>query len=86
MLAFSGLAILISDQTVTPFDCLLSFDDDADLTVATVYVGEVGGGKLGISGPKYSSAPVTQLLSRLGKATTNVPWVYRANYYAPERS
>ena len=63
--AFSlvGLAILISDQTVTPFHGVFRPAVDGSLERADVLLGERGGGgALGISGPICTSASVPSRL------------------------
>lgn len=78
-----GLAILISDQTVTPFCVCLRSTGDGSLERAEVLLGERGGGALGISGPDCTSASVSSRLESLLPRLSQIDWVYRATYTRP---
>ncbi len=75
-----GLAVLIGDQTVTPFCVALHPALDGSLDRAEVLLGERGGGALGISGPICTDASVSRRLEDLVPRLSSVDWVYRAAY------
>lgn len=75
-----GLAILISDQTVTPFHVAFHLGSGGSLGSAEVLLGERGGGALGISGPICTSPSVPHCLEGLLPRLPHVDWVYRAAY------
>lgn len=70
-----GTAILISDQTVTPFVVeLVAAEVGGGVAVRRLSIGEAGGGPLGISGPAANSAQAQGLLvTLLGR---KVAWSY----------
>jgi hypothetical protein len=75
---FSGLCILISDQTVTPFAMYLELNSFHDLIASyQVLLGESGGGSLGISGPSCNSAQAEKLLKSLPMRLNTILWSYR---------
>ena len=78
--SLTGLAILISDQTVTPFHVDLHPDPDGSLERAEVLLGERAGGQMGISGPPCTSAAVPGLLHDLMQRVSTVDWVFRSTY------
>lgn len=80
LVTLAGLAILISDQTVTPFHVALHPAADRSLGRAEILLGERGGGALGISGPICTAASVPNRLERLVPRLSHVEWVYRAAY------
>jgi len=73
-----GTCILISDQTVTPFSVNLELSYITH-SVATVrlLLGEAGGGKIGISGPRCNTREANQVLERLTTRLDSVVWAYR---------
>ncbi|GGJ19399.1 hypothetical protein [Deinococcus roseus] len=74
----SGMCILISDQTVTPFFIRLQLSSSHDSIAAyRVLLGEPGGGRLGISGPICTSDRAQILLITLKERLQNIRWVYR---------
>ena len=75
-----GLAILISDQAVTPFHVDLHPAPDGSLERAEVRLGERAGGAMGISGPPYTSSVVPGLLHNFMQRVSTVDWVFRATY------
>lgn len=79
----AGLAILISEQTVTLFQVGLLTGRDGSLQRAEVLLGEPGGGPLGISGPVCTSSAVVSLLDGLVPRLSQVDWVYRSVYVEP---
>jgi hypothetical protein len=63
---FAGTCILISDQTVTPFDLTLSLSDAEGFRSFRIRLGEPGNGPpLGISGPVCTSPAARDVLLRL---------------------
>ncbi len=72
----TGLCILISDQTVTPFTLSLSMAEDATLSAVRIRLGEPGGGQLGISGPAAGSSEVLKRLWALEARLGAVDWTY----------
>lgn len=74
---FSGLCILISDQTVTPFVIRLELNSLRDSIASyQIFLGELGGGRLGISGPPCNSALAKKLLENLDARLDNISWAY----------
>ena len=74
---FSGLCILISDQTVTPFVIRLELNLLRNSIASyQVFLGEPGSGSLGISGPSCSSAKADDLLKALAERMDNISWSY----------
>lgn len=84
LLSVAGLAILISDQTVTPFQVVLHSALDGSLARAECLVGERGGGVLGISGSVCTAPSVPRQLERLVQRLSTMDWVYRATYSKPD--
>lgn len=82
--SLAGLAILISDQTVTPFSVALHPGADGSLERAEIRLGERGGGALGISGPICTAASVPSRLNDLLPRLSDVDWVYCATYVRPD--
>jgi hypothetical protein len=78
-----ALAILISDQCVTPFDAVLGVADGCTLTLCEVRLGERGGGALGISGPVCTSSVVAGLVESLISRIPLIEWVYGVTYPSP---
>lgn len=75
---FAGTCILISDQTVTPFLVDLELSDIADSVAAfRVFLGEPGGGPLGISGPQCNSRDAERLLESLISRLDGIAWSYK---------
>jgi hypothetical protein len=74
---FVGTSILISDQTVTPFmlDIELSASGNS-IDIVRLMLGELGGGRLGISGPPCNSRESRQLLISLVDRLDSVAWVF----------
>lgn len=81
-LCLFGLAIIISDQTVTPCQIHLRRSaDKSSLEHAEVLLGEPGAGVLGISGPPCTeSASVRRLLDGLSPRLRTVNWIYRGTF------
>jgi hypothetical protein len=74
---FAGLCILISDQTVTPFFTRLTLDSPHDSILSyQVFLGESGGGHLGISGPPCNSPRAEKLLQTLSARLDTIHWLY----------
>jgi hypothetical protein len=74
---FSGLCILISDQTVTPVFIGLALTKSRDSIASyQVFLGEPGGGRLGISGPPCNSANSHRLLETINARLSNIHWSY----------
>jgi hypothetical protein len=74
---FTGLCILISDQTVTPVLIRLTLSSSRDSIAAyQVFLGEVGGGQLGISGPPCNSPHAQRLLDTVSARLNNIRWSY----------
>lgn len=74
----AGTCILISDQTVTPFLLYLSLSSShTTITAFRVYLGEPGGGSLGISGPECNSKDAKRLLATLSGRLSGIKWTYK---------
>jgi hypothetical protein len=74
---FAGLCILISDQTVTPVLIRLTLTSSRDSIAAyQVFLGEPGGGHLGISGPPCNSPHAQRLLDTVSARLNNIRWSY----------
>ena len=72
----TGLCILLSDQTLTPFILNLSLSEEAALGAGRIRLGEPGEGRLGISGPPWGSSDVLKRLWALDARLETVDWVY----------
>lgn len=75
-----GIAILISDQSVTPFmtDIVLTPGHD-DVQLVRTFVGEPGGGILGISGSPYSQRRIAEQIADISRRIEEIFWVYRSD-------
>jgi hypothetical protein len=74
---FAGLCILISDQTVTPFLIRLAVTSSRDsIESYRVFLGESGGGHLGISGPPCNSPDAQKMLENFSTHLGNIHWLY----------
>jgi hypothetical protein len=74
---FAGLCILISDQTMTPVLIRFSLSSSRDsIDTYQVFLGESGGGRLGISGPPCNSPRAQKLLDNIGGRIENIRWSY----------
>lgn len=74
---FTGVAILISDQTLTPFHCKIWLSEDCNsIGTFDVSVGEAGSGPLGISGRVYTATVVDKLLLSIVTRLERIEWVY----------
>jgi hypothetical protein len=74
---FAGLCILISDQTVTPVFIRLTLNSSRDSIASyQVFLGEPGGGHLGISGPPCNSPHAHRLLETVSARLNNIRWSY----------
>lgn len=76
---FAGTCILISDQTITPFIAdlqILREGDTRSVAVVRLFLGEPGGGALGISGPSCNSRDAQRLLATLLDRIDDVQWSY----------
>lgn len=72
-----GTGILMSDQTVTPLYAELgTFEGGTCLTRYRIGVGEPGGGRLGISGPRCHSHAASALLASVVRRVQGIAWVY----------
>lgn len=72
-----GTAILISDQTVTPFAVELGTEGEGAVAVLRrLDLGEPGGGRLGVSGPPVNSQGARRLLATLVERVGKVTWSY----------
>jgi hypothetical protein len=75
---FSGLCILIDDQTVTSVFIRLALNANHNSIASyQVFLGESGGGHLGISGPPYNSPKTHRLLDTIGARLNNICWLYK---------
>jgi hypothetical protein len=74
----TGLCILISDQSVTPFSLGMRLTQSGDLDRLGIRLGEPGGGALGISGPAVKSSAASRLLLALDGRVESIDWVYEA--------
>jgi hypothetical protein len=72
----TGLCMLLSDQTLTPFIFNLSLSDEAELGAIRIRLGEPGEGHLGISGPAWGSSEVLKSLWTLEAQLETVDWAY----------
>lgn len=72
----AGACILISDQTVTPFNFDLHIAADDRLRPIWIRLGERGDGPLGISGPACNSRSANELLAGLDARLGRIEWVY----------
>jgi hypothetical protein len=72
---FAGLCILISDQSVAPVFTRLALTSSHDSIASyQVFLGEPGGGHLGISGPPCNSPQAQRLLETVGARLNNIRW------------
>jgi hypothetical protein len=72
-----GTAILISDQTVTPFAVELGVPEPGGpVVVRKLNLGETGSGPLGISGPAANSKDAQHLSESLLDRIDEVQWSY----------
>lgn len=79
----SGLALLISDQTFTPFFARLAFGPPYNSIVSCqMCLGEAGGGRLGISGPPYGSLRAEKLLESVKTRLDSILWKYRVTTHS----
>lgn len=83
--SLSGLAIVISDQSVTPFRADLTTSHDSLLLRAEISVGEAGGGSLGISGPGCNTKAASTMLAGIPNRLESVDWTYQARYATERR-
>lgn len=72
----TGTCILISDQSVTPFEFDLELSRNDGFESIRIRLGESGGGPLGISGPSCTSDAAKRLLIGLNSRLDSVDWVY----------
>lgn len=73
----AGMCILISDQTVTPFFIHLSLTSISySIASYRVFLGEPGGGHLGISGPPCNTSRAQRMLENINTRLNNIPWLY----------
>lgn len=75
-----ALAILISDQRVTPFEAFLGIAKGGRHAECEIKLGEPGGGALNISGPTCTSPSVVRLVENLVERLPEIEWVYRTTY------
>jgi hypothetical protein len=74
---FLGLALLISDQTWTPFWLRISISSAADtLTHLHCKVGERGEGPAGMVRTPYQSTRASKLLDSLPRRASELQWAY----------
>lgn len=74
-----GLCILMSDQTMIPFFVQLTLSSSYDsITSYRVFLGELGGGSLGISGQPCSLSRRQKLLEDVGARLEGIRWSYSA--------
>jgi hypothetical protein len=76
-LTMLGLCILITDQSVTPFELSLSLVASGSMADLEIQIGEPGIGSLGISGPPCNSQLADALLAELGTRQAEIAWVYK---------
>lgn len=76
----TGLCILISDQSVTPFRLSIRLSDSGGLARLRIRLGEPGGGPLGISGPSVNSNAASRLLGALDGRAEAIDWVYEVEW------
>lgn len=75
---FTGLCILIDDQTVTPVFIRLELaSSGASIASYQVFLGEPGEGRLRISGPPCYSAGAQKLLDKVSMRLNSIQWSYR---------
>ena len=81
----TGICILISDQTVTPFrvELVLDSPDAAGLQFVRLRLGEAGGGELGISGPAVNSRAASNSLAKVVPRIDSVGWSYDLQFRRP---
>jgi hypothetical protein len=72
----AGVCILISDQSLTPFQLSLSLSGEGAFDSLRIRLGEPGDGALGISGPKWSPEAAVNLPPALDARLDQVSWVY----------
>jgi hypothetical protein len=74
---FAGTCILITDQTVAPLlvDLALTPSNDS-IASFRVCLGEAGGGRLGVSGPRCNSAEAKRLLATVSSRLKDIRWSY----------
>lgn len=72
----TGTCILITDQSVTPFDFDFALSRNGGFEAIRVRLGESGGGPLGISGPSCNSDAARELLIELDSRVDSIDWVY----------
>jgi hypothetical protein len=70
-----GTAVLISDQTATPFALELA-EASGRVAIRRLGIGEAGGGALGISGPPANSDAARRLFEGILNRIDAVDWVY----------
>ncbi|WP_242166344.1 hypothetical protein [Lysobacter sp. M15] len=76
-----GIAILISDQYVTPFLANIDLTSDGcQIRVAEVFVGEAGGGKLGISIAPFSKDKIETQIFHISKRVNEIEWKYKVKF------
>ncbi|WP_154402774.1 hypothetical protein [Nocardioides speluncae] len=71
-----GMCILISDQTVAPFELAVKLHSDEEIATLRIRLGEPGGGHLGISGPPYASPLGQRFLDEMESRAQGIDWVY----------
>lgn len=71
-----GMCILISDQTVAPFELAVRLLNDEEIATLRIRLGEPGGGQLGISGPPYASPLGQRFLDGMESRAQSIDWVY----------
>lgn len=72
----SGLCILISDQTVTPFSLDMRLRDGESLQSLRIRLGEAGHGGLGMVGPVIGSGAARHMLESLESRLDAIDWIY----------
>ena len=73
----AGLCILMSDQTLTPFFIRLALTSSHDSIASyQVYLGEPGGGRLGISGSPYGTSPANKFIANIIPRLDYIKWSY----------
>lgn len=76
-----GTCILISDQRVTPFALTIKLTKDLRTEELRVQIGELGGGRLRISGPTVDSRAAEELLGGLNARVGTLEWSYDVRHY-----
>ena len=73
----AGLCILMSDQTLTPVLIRLVLTSSCNSVASyQVFLGEAGGGHLGISGPSCNTSRAQKLLDNVGARLDYIRWSY----------